>query len=109
MAKAIMPSATQAAPARRVSTRLRVRAVRRPLPLMAEQIEFHAVPQRVQATAPDAGMVVMVTWQMAVPAPQQTLQQQGSQQQEQSAAAQTGSHFSYAAVPVRNGWLFVQL
>ena len=89
MAKAIMPesrSNTTALAAKKVVRRHRINRTIRPALLAAEE--------PLDPSSQSAGMVVLVNWRVVT---------QGTVHSIQS------SQFSYAAVPVRNGWLFLQL
>jgi beta-lactamase regulating signal transducer with metallopeptidase domain len=94
LARAVMPPAPRTLPAKRpVRKAAGVKQARpvAPQPSMARLISFEQTPQnQPQQDAPPQTMVVLLTWRAVTPAVQ-------------------SSQFSYAAVPVRNGWLFVQL
>jgi beta-lactamase regulating signal transducer with metallopeptidase domain len=90
--KAKMPARAAFQPVQTVAVKIRRREIRKPL--LAQQIAYDT---RSLDQSPDpSGMIVMVTWR-------QVVSTAGAQPQAQSLQVR------YAAVPTRNGWLFLQL
>jgi hypothetical protein len=87
-----MPARAAFQPVQTVAVKIRRREIRKPL--LAQQIAYDT---RSLDQSPDpSGMIVMVTWR-------QVVSTAGAQPQAQSLQVR------YAAVPTRNGWLFLQL
>ena len=86
MVKAVVPIRTATLRAKREAAVEKVT-----IPMVDSVKRASNVGHPSEIRQPDEPMVVMVTWQMASPVIVQD------------------SNFTYAAVPTRNGWLFVQL